>query len=141
MKITSINNFKNNISNIQNFNGLWGKTSQTSDMDAALGIVKVQTTSYYYPYKDENQKAAEVLVQGCKNAYIDESSSSQPRYIVNDCRLCATLPFTEAQYKDYQLIKKGTRLNDLFRDIHKIVPRFYENPEHGSQISAKNYEI
>ena len=46
MKITSINNFKNGISNKQNFTGLWGKTSKTSDMDPALGIVKVQTTSF-----------------------------------------------------------------------------------------------
>ena len=141
MKITSINNFKNGISNKQNFTGLWGKTSKTSDMDPALGIVKVQTTSYYYPYKGENQNAAEILVQGYKNAYIDESSSSQPRYIVNDCRLCATLPFTESEYNAYKSVKKGTRLNDLFRDIHKTVSRFYENPNHGSQVSAINCEI
>lgn len=139
MKITSINNFKNNISNTQNFNGLWGKTSKTSDMDPALGIVKVQTTSYYYPFKDENLKAAEMLVLGEKRAAIKEKP--QPRYEVQDCKLCATLPFTEAEYKNYKSIKKGTRLNDLFRDIHKIVPRFYENSEHGSQISAVNYEI
>ena len=140
MRVSSVNNFRSNISKTQNFNGLWGKTSLLSDKDPALGILKVQDISYYYPFKDENIKAAEMLVQGYKNAYIDESTS-KPRYVVNDCRLCATLPFTEAEFNQYRALKKGTRLNDLHRSIHSFVGRFYLNKDQGSQTSAINRNV
>ena len=140
MRISSVNNFRNNISKTQNFNGLWGKTSLLSDEDPALGILKVQNISYYYPYKDENIKEAEMLVQGYKNACIDESTS-KPRYVVNDCKLCATLPFTESEFNQYRALKKGTRLNDLHRSIHSFVERFYLNKDQGDQTPAINCNI
>ena len=144
MKVSSVNysNNFNRINNLkgQNFTGLWGKTSLTSDIDPALGILRVQETSYYYPFKDENERAAEVYVQGHKNAYIEEDSNS-PRYIVNDCRLCATLPFTESQYEEYLSLKKGTKLSDSIREIHRIVQKFYLFKTHGNQKSAVNINL
>lgn len=138
MKISSINSF-NNLKN-QNFTGLWAKTTLTSDMDPALGIIRVQETSYYFPFKDENPKVASIFVEGNKHAHIEEDTEC-PRYLVNDCRLCATLPFTQKEYEQYKALQKGTRLNDTFRQIHSMVPRFYENKTPGEQTSAINLKI
>ena len=69
MRISSINNI--NYTKNRNFTGLWAKTTLNSDVDPALGILKVQETSYYYPFKDENLKVASVFVEGNKYAHIE----------------------------------------------------------------------
>ena len=63
---------------------------------------------YYYPFKDEDERVAHLLVQGIKHAYIDEKA---PAYYFNDARVCSTLPFTEAEYLAYKnLTDKNKRL-------------------------------
>ena len=138
MRISSINNI--NYTKNRNFTGLWAKTTLNSDVDPALGILKVQETSYYYPFKDENLKVASVFVEGNKYAHIEENTD-RPRYIVNDCRLCATLPFTQNEYEQYKSLPKGTRLNDLYRKIHGAVQKFYLDKTPGEQKSAVNTQL
>ena len=54
MNIPLFNSFENlNVANKQSFQGLWGKTSRSSDFDQVLGIPKVEEVCYYYPFNDE----------------------------------------------------------------------------------------
>ena len=130
MKISTINSYSK-----PNFQGLWGKTTKRVDMDAALGVRREDEVKYYYPFKDEDPRIAELTVQGLKHAYIDENA---PAYIVNDARVCATLPFTEDEYRAYKDLKEKKQATDITVKIHKFVENKYINAETGKQESAQN---
>ena len=130
MRISAINNCSK-----QNFQGLWGKTSKNIDIDEALGVRKEDEVKYYYPFKDEDPREAYLLVQGIKHAYIDEK---EPAYYVNDARVCATLPFTEAEYLAYKSLQDKKQATDTTVKIHEYVANKYLNAEYGVQQSAQN---
>ena len=133
MRISAISNYSK-----PNFQGLWGKTSKNIDIDEALGVRREDEVKYYYPFKDEDERAAYILVQGIKHAYIDEKA---PAYYVNDARVCATLPFTEAEYLTYKNLTDKKQATDTTVKIHKYVENKYLNPEYGAQEKAQNQNL
>ena len=63
MNIPLFNSFENlNVANKQSFQGLWGKTSRSSDFDQVLGIPKVEEVCYYYPFNDETPEQIQSVI-------------------------------------------------------------------------------
>ena len=63
MNISLFNSFeKLNVANKQSFQGLWGKTSRSSDFDQVLGIPKVEEVCYYYPFNDETPEQIQSVI-------------------------------------------------------------------------------
>lgn len=142
MKISALNhsNF-GNINKLQNFQGLWGKTSRNSDFDQALGIPKVEEVCYYYPFQDETREEIQSVVEKNTEAYIDESEDT-PKYKIRDCRVCTTLPFQKDYYLNYVALSSKSKLQDKMKVVHTYVKDKYTTSEYGpKQSSAVNENL
>ena len=138
MKITPVNYIQYNNHNTQNFSGLWGKTSRTSDFEQALGIPKIHECCYYYPFSDEKNEQIDKVVQDNKNAFIDQENGNS-KYKIKECKVCTTLPFTEKQYTEYLDMDNKSLINSLTKKIHSFVSDKYTTNEFGlSQKPAEN---
>lgn len=128
MKITPTNNVynlkNNNILKSPGFNGLWGKSSSNSDVDPAIGVLKVQETYYYYPFCDEDESSVTEIVRENSSANIDTKGPS-PRYFVKDCRVCATLPFTQSDYEHYKSLSGSSSMNNTDKKVHSYSKGLY----------------
>lgn len=142
MKITPLNySNTNKISKTQNFEGLWGKTSRTSDIEASLGIPKVEEVYYYYPYSDETQAEIQHVVDENTEAYIDESDSV-PKYKVKECRVCTTLPFNELSYLNYATLSPKAKISSKIKLVHSYAKDKFVTNEYGlNQEAAVNEEV
>ncbi len=142
MNIPLFNSFENlNVSNKQSFQGLWGKTSRSSDFDQVLGIPKVEEVCYYYPFNDETPEQIQSVIDKNTEAYIDESEDT-PKYKIRDCKVCTTLPFQELHYINYATLSPKSKLNNRIKIIHSFVKDKFVTNEYGpNQESAKNDEV
>lgn len=142
MKIVPFNLCRNqNLNKIQNFEGLWGKTSRTVDFEQVLGIPKVQEVCYYYPFKDETPEQIQEVVSKNTEAYIDESNNT-PKYKIRECRVCTTFPFVEEDYLSYTTMSPMSKISNQSRAIYSYVKdKFITNKYGPNQISAVNEEV
>ncbi len=142
MKITPFYLNRNmNQNKIQNFEGLWGKTSRNSDFDQALGIPKVEEVCYYYPFKNETPDQIHEVVSKNTEAYIDESEEI-PKYKIKDCKVCTTFPFEEIHYLSYAMMPSKSKLSNKIKIIHSYVKDKYTTNKYGpEQTSAVNEEV
>ncbi len=141
MKISPLNYLMNaKLNKIQNFQGLWGKTSRTSDFDQALGIPKVEEVCYYYPFSDEAPSEIQSVVEKNTKAYIDESDEV-PKYWLKECKVCTTLPFNELSYLNYATMSKP-KIQGKLRVVHALAKDKYTDNVYGpNQCSAVNEQV
>lgn len=140
MQITPVNyySYSNKQQKIQNFEGLWGKTTRKTDYDEAMGIPKIQEVYYYYPYMDESSEQIQKQIDNNTNAYIDEQNGNS-RYQIKECKVCTTLPFKEAHFRNYSEMTKADRLTPNIKRVHYSVRDKYINNVYGNeQKSAIN---
>ncbi len=134
MRVSAINNTS------INFQGLWRKSSQKTDFDKVMQIIRTEETYYYHPFSNETQEDIRNVVATNSSADIDEKSGN-PKYIIHDCKVCSTLPIEEKDFIQYSQSSQTTRLNKLIKRVHKIVQGKYVNPDLNNQQSAVNEEI
>ncbi len=135
MKISPINNY--NIK--QNFQGLWGRTQKNNDFDQGMCILKNETTYYYFPFLGEKKEDLDRMVQEGNHSRLDKVNNRYERQIF---KLCATLPFTEAEYKAYSEAQQYNGFSDeKTRTIHRHVFDKFINKDLNNQTEAKNPKI
>ncbi len=139
MKISQVSNAYNVKQNqSQSFKGLWGKTAFLNDFDQAMCIFKNETTYYYYPYLNETQKDIERVVRENTHSKIDKKNNRFEKQI---CRVCATLPFTEAQFNEYRKMSKIEPSDIESGRIHRFVQDKFTNSPLNGQVSAVNENV
>jgi len=115
------------------FNGLWGKTTFRADFDPVMAIPKIETIYYYYPFKNEKEEDVQKIIDNNSDARIIDDS----KYIVKECKLGYTLPFTEDEYKKYSQVGERTEITGLMREIHKnAIDKYTTNDFAEDQKSA-----
>lgn len=140
MKIASLsNNYNINSNRNQNFQGLWGKTQKNSDMDPGMCVFKHETTYYYYPFLDEKKADLDRMVEEGNHSRMDKKNNWYEKQVF---KLCATLPFTEADFKAYTAAQeyKGPE-DEKTRIVHRNVLDKYINKDPNNQTEAKNPKI
>ena len=146
MKISSINNAM--YSNNANFKGVWGKTSVNTDMDPVINIPTNTTTYYYYPFKNESDNDVQEIAKNNKSANIF-SVNGKPRYVIQDCKICARLPITEDEYSWYSSLSEDS-VSDipqeseglkLVKVIHKMLNNKFSDEPSVQKQSAQNQVI
>lgn len=137
MKISPIS-YNNLQQKSQNFNGLWGRTSSSTDFDESLGVPKVEITYYYYPFKHESESEIQRVVADSKTAFFKEEDGVA-KYNVQDCKICATLPFTKDNFDSYINLTPENKLSPVIKLVHSAVQDKYINNDYGfGQKSAIN---
>lgn len=124
----------------QSFNGLWGATSKNIDIDPTLGINTVYVTFYYYPFADESKEYINEIVQSHSNAYLDTPFGNQkPKYMVNECKICSTIPFSQDDYDSYyDETNPDADFTESKQRLHAFVANKFINHDYNNQQSAAN---
>ena len=143
MKITPINYSYGN-SNIQSktrsFEGLWGRTSRTTDYDKTLCIPVITETCYYYPFSDEtNSEITRVAADNASADIVDVNGST--KYIIKDCRICTTLPLEKADFDTYKMLDASDKMTESAKIVHYWVKDKFITNGYGEQTSASNSEV
>ncbi len=140
MRVSSISNniYSKSINN--NFKGLWGKTSINTDIDPVLCIPVTTRSYYYFPFSDETKEQTSRIESSIDKAEIKEVNG-QTKYNIEDCRICATFPFTRADFCEYKNFNADSKLNDMMKKVHSLVQNKYVNREHDNQRSAVNGHV
>lgn len=125
MKISPVNNYRNIQKNHQSFNGLWGKTSINTDYDESLGIPKIEHIFYYYPFKNESQASVDEIVRANTYANIEKDAGGISKYVINECKVCATLPFDDKSFQQYKNADDNVVLSDILMRINRIASKMY----------------
>ncbi len=137
MQITPINTNNKH----QNFAGLWGRTSRSTDFDMSLGVPKVEDTYYYYPFIDETEEQIQNVRKENTLADIIQEDGYD-KYIVRDCKICTKLPFKEANYLGYLAWTPDKKLTQKIKLVHYSVKDKYTTNEYGlSQENAFNAKV
>ncbi len=118
----------------QSFSGLWGKTSSMTDFDPGLSVPVTTTTYYYYPFRDEKPSEVDKVIKSKSSAQIVDYR----RYVINDCKQCMMLPFSEQDYKDYSEISSASDIKPITKIVHRNVRDKYTNSVLYKQDSAAN---
>ncbi len=143
MNINSISLFRNYKSN-QSFNGLWGKTSIKTDLDAVMNIPIHEYSYYYYPFLDESAASIKKVKDETENAAI-VIENGKPKYRINDFKLCVPLPFTEKRYKDYMSHNSTGTISpekmEIFAKMQRHIKDKYSTKDYDMQVSALNSNI
>lgn len=139
MNISAINQTYNMKSNqTQAFKGLWRQTTASNDRDKAMCIFKNKETTYYHPFSDETKEEIDKVVEKNSCAYMDESI---PQYIIKECRVCTTLPFTKKQFNEYYSANSNIEVTPTIRRIHAFVSDKFINSNLDAQKSAINSNV
>lgn len=140
MKINKANIYGYNITGPV-FKGLWGKTSLRTDFDAVMNIPIREYSYYYYPFNDEAKESIDKQMAETENAKI-EVENGNPKYNINDFKLCMRLPFTEQIYQDYSKISNLQRLSEkklnAYKKMHDYIKTKFLTKEYNNQIPAAN---
>ena len=131
MRVSSISNklYSKSINN--GFKGLWGKSSVTTDIDPVLCIPVTTRSYYYYPFSDESKEQTKKIKEAIDKAEIKEING-QTKYNIEDCRICATFPFTRTDFQAYKHFTEDSKLTDIMKKVHSLVQDKYTNREFGS---------
>lgn len=139
MNISAINQTYNMKSNqTQAFKGLWRQTTASNDRDKAMCIFKNKETTYYHPFSDETKEEIDKVVKKNSCAYMDESI---PQYIIKECRVCTTLPFSKKQFNEYYSANSDIEVTPTIRRIHAFVSDKFINSNLDAQKSAINSNV
>ncbi len=123
------------------FKGLWAQTTKTSDYEGVLSLLKVTRTSYYHPFKNESANEINQVVNDNTKAYIEDNNNNA-RYIIHECKICTTLPFTQEQFTNYLNSGFDTRLTPTNKLINRYVQNLYiNNGESTEQTPAVNIAV
>ena len=138
MKVLSISNNYN--SRIQSFKGLWGATTKNTDIDPTLGVNIVSVTSYYYPFLGESKESIKAIAESQSKAQIETVEGSQkPNYVINECKICSTIPFTQEDFDNYYSeTNPSSRFTRNKQRLHAYVHRKFLNSDYEHQKSASN---
>ncbi len=141
MKIFSINNIYNSVRN-QSFKGLWGKSSTNTDFNPLLCLPTNRKTYYYYPCIGESPERVRNIKESIDKAGIERENDKDQEYNIEECKICATLPFTTKEYLEYSKFKPTSKLTKKIYEIHSAVRDKYKNKDLDSeQISAQNPNV
>lgn len=131
----------NNIHKSQSFKGLWGEKSESHEFDGTLGIPKSIYTYYYYPCVDETEPLIRSEISSHTDADI-KNIDGVDKYIVRECKRCATLPFSNVQLYSYQRLNKDSNIGAGLLKVHEYSQNKFKNSgKDDVQESAVNMEI
>ena len=134
MKINAINGNYNR--NNQNFRGLWGRTTQVTDFEKVLNVPKIQVVKYYFPFADETDEYIKDTIK--KNSSAQVYTTGEPKYVVEKCKCCYTVPFTDEDYKEYKNFD-GQSITPEIKRVHDFAYDKYLTNELGmEQVPAVN---
>ena len=132
MKISAINN-----KNI-NFNGLWEDTKYKGQTNYKTGLHEIRETRTYRPFADEDIREVKEFVKGMNHLHDDYCSRTRSFAKVGE-----TLPFTEAEYWNYQsktdkhqLSEKEWTIDDFARNLFLTSEPFNQEPAQNLFIEA-----
>ena len=135
MRIFSINSISHNMYN-QSFKGLWGKSSTNTDIDPVLCIPLTTNTYYYYPCIGESDEKIKNIEESIDEAKIVNVEGGTQKYNIEDCRICARLPFTAKEYLEYSRFKPTSKLTKKIYEIHSAVRDKYTTRDLGPEQKA-----
>ena len=101
-------------------------------------IFKNKETTYYHPFADETKEEINRVVDKNTCAYMDESI---PQYIIKECRVCTTLPFSKKQFNEYFTANSNTEITPAMKRIHAFVVDKFINSNLDAQKSAINKNV
>lgn len=138
MRINSVNtfNYRNN-----NFKGLWGKTSNVTDFDPVICVPVNNKTYYYFPFADEAEADLTNLKDDIDRARIINVDEKTTKCEIVECKICAVLPFTAAQFMEYNAFAQDSDFNNMIKRIHSMVRDKYTNRDEAYQHPAINNAV
>lgn len=146
MKIFSINNQSLGHKNNQNFSGLWGKTKTLlTDYDEVIGATQIIEEAYYYPFADESKSSIDSQVIDNTSSKIINGPTGRRQLLVQNCKVCETLPISYSDYGAYLKLKDLVDFNLEMSGIHVLIKDKYTDTGFNNdgliQKSAVNPEI
>lgn len=122
MKLSSIQANYNVKNNNQSFKGLWSVHVSPPDKDEVMGLLRERHTLYYYPFLDES-KSEITNTMNSHNADFFQNG----RLITKQSVLCATLPFTKADYARYEAANENSEISPTLKLVHEHAKTKYKS--------------
>ena len=123
IKSISVNNIKCSPIKPQSFKGVWGKSSQVSDIEPAMNIPLIKKYYYYYPFKDESEDQINKVLQENSDAKIIHDPDD--KYVIKEARRTLRTSYTEDEYNKYKALTSTSNMDARMRSIHGAVQHMF----------------